>query len=203
MSLGINPIDHPDLYDSIILAGRVSPGRARVSMPMRTEGWEKQKAKGADGAETVNNGADLIEFDVELYLWRDERVDHFEAWENWSPVLLTPVKAGNPMALDIFHPQLDGLGISSVVVKQRSNPQPDGKGGATVKLKFLQYSPPKKKPGNGKPKGSKSGGTSGGGADGGGDGKGGANDKGKPKKPDPNQDLKNELDDLTDEFKRV
>ena len=132
MSLGVNPIDHPDLYDSIILAGRVSPGRARVSMPMRTEGWEKQKAKGADGAEAVNNGADLIEFDVELYLWRDERVDHFEAWEDWSPVLLTPVKAGNPMALDIYHPQLDGLGISSVVVKQRSNPQPDGKGGATV-----------------------------------------------------------------------
>ena len=24
MSLGVNPIDHPDLYDSIILAGRVS-----------------------------------------------------------------------------------------------------------------------------------------------------------------------------------
>jgi uncharacterized membrane protein YgcG len=118
-------------------------------------------------------------------------------------VLLTPIKAGNPMALDIFHPQLDGLGISSVVVKQRSNPQPDGKGGATVKLKFLQYSPPKKKPGNGKPKGSKSGGTSGGGADGGGGKNGGPTDQGKPKKPDPNQKLKDEVDDLTDELKRV
>jgi len=82
-------------------------------------------------------------------------------------------------------------------VSQRSNPQPDGKGGATVKLKFLQYAPPKKKPGNGKPKGTKSGGTSGGGADGGG------NDKGKPKKKDPNQDVKDQLDALTEEYKRL
>lgn len=186
-----NPVDTPELYDVLYLAGLESPGLCRLNVPEIDEGWEKQEAKGSAGGETVCNGRKLAEFDCELYLWRETwnsgGYDWFAAWEAWKPILLTPIAKNAPKALDIYHPQLEGLGIGSVVVQSWTEPQPDGTGGATVRIKFLQYAPPKPKP-SGKPKGSA-------GAGGGGPGGGGAEEK-----PDPNQDIKDEIAAKTEEL---
>lgn len=179
--MGVNPVDNPGLYDQIILAGKPSPGRCKITgLPTRDEGWEKQETKGQDGGETVHNGRKLVEFEVELYLWKEraKKIDHFAGWEEWKKILEAPVKKNAPKALDVYHPQLDGLGVTSVVANTWTEPVPDGKGGATVKIKFLQYSPSKPKA-SAKPGGSKS-----------------KDDKG----PDPNQDLKDQIKDKTAEF---
>lgn len=187
-----NPVDQPNLYEALVLAGARSPGRLRLSFPLRVEGWDTQKAKGSSGGETVHNGRELSEFDAELYLWRDRSrgVDHFAGWDTFKPVLLAPIAKNAPKALDIYHPQLEGIGITSVVVRSWTEPQPDGRGGATVKIKFLEYAPPKPKAA-GKPGGSKSGGAGGGPG-----GPGGS----APKEPDPNQDLKDAIAAKTEEF---
>lgn len=150
-----NPIDTPELYDVITLAGRPSPGRARLNIAKRDYGWDEQKAKGNDGAETVKNGASLVKFTVELFLWRDAKRDCFAEWESWKAVLDTPVDPKSPKALDIYHPELDELGVRSAVVKARGPAHPDGAGGCTVSIDFLEYAPAKKAPG-GKPGGSRS-----------------------------------------------
>lgn len=187
-----NPVDNPKAYDFFVLAGRRSPGRCTFSFPTRDEGWELQQAKGKGGGETVHNGAPLIEFDVELFLWKEDYiiggVDHFAEWETFRTLFQLPIAESASKALDIYHPQLDGLGVTSVVVRTWTQPQPDGAGGATVKIKLAQYSPPKRKAA-GKPGGSKAGGGTGSGAP----GAGGT--------ADPNAELKAQVKALTEEFK--
>jgi len=183
----MNPLDHPEQYDTIVLADQRSPGLCKLGGPMLDHGWQKQKPKGSSGAETIHNGDDLVEFTVELYLWRDERVDHFAGWEAWRPLLRRPIAKGSPKALDVYHPQLAELGVTSVVCSKEGSLEPDGKGGARVRLTFLQYAPPVAAS-SGKPGGSAA--TAPGGA---------AN---APKAPDPNQDLKDQIADLTEQFNR-
>lgn len=184
----MNPLDHPEQYDRLILVDQPSPGICRLGGPMLDHGWEKQKPKGSSGAETVHNGDDLVEFTVELYLWRDDRVDHFAGWEAWRPLLRRPIAKGASKALDVYHPQLAELGVTSVVCSKEGSLEPDGKGGARVRLTFLQYRPPQPKAA-GKPTGSAA--TAPGGSTPGGS---------KPKGKDPNQDLKDQVSQLTDQF---
>lgn len=187
----MNPVDHPEQYDSFLLADQRSPGICKLSGPMLDHGWQKQKAKGSGGGETIHNGDDLVEFNVELYLWRDDKVDHFAAWDAWRPLLRRPVAKGASKALDIYHPQLAELDVTSVVCTKEGTKEPDRKGGAVVKLSFLQYAPSKSNAA-GKPAGSASAGQ------GGTPGAPGAPNV--PKAKDPNQDLKDQVAELTDQF---
>lgn len=179
---GVDPVAFPSLYDTFLLAGEFSPGRCRFNFPTRVEGWDNQQPKGSRGGESVHNATPLIDFDVEIYIWRDrgKGVDHFARWEAWAPLLGTPVAKNAQKALDIYHPQLDGLNVTSVVVKTWTQPQPDGKGGATVKIKFAEYAP-HKEAANGKPNGSKS-------------------FHGEKEPPDPNKDLKDKVKKATEDF---
>ena len=184
-----NPVDTPELYDVFYLAGLESPGIcAFTGLPTLDLGWEPQQPKGSDGGATVRGGTKLVEFEVSIRLWRDAAtgIDHFAMWDTFKSILDTPIAKNASKALDIYHPQLEGLGIGSVVVKSKTEPAPNGDGTATAKIKFLQYKPAKKKAGATKPGGSKGGG-SGGTAD-------------AAQKPDPNQDIKDEVASLTSEF---
>lgn len=188
----LNPTTDFELFDAFWLAGAQSPGVARFSFPETVTGWENQAGKGEDGGETVLNGRKLSEFEATITLWvGDYEVSHFDLWEQWKPILLTPVAKGSPKALDIYHPQLEPLGITSVVVKAWTEPQPNGDGTSTVKIKFLQYSPAKKRSGSGKMNGSA----------GNKQPVPGATPGGAPTAPpDPNKALKDELDRRLEEY---
>ncbi len=150
----LDPATNEKAFNFFTLAGRRSPGVCKFSFPTKKYGWEAVKAKGSDGAESILNGDELAEFDAELTLWKDYWVDHYDGWKKWKGVLVKSTK-NNIVALDIYHPQLDDLGIKSVVLKGRSSPQSTGPGGASiVRLSFLEYAPPKKRQGSGKPAGS-------------------------------------------------
>lgn len=151
--MGVNPVDTFKLYDCIVLAGKRSPGVCKLNAPKRSLGWDKQKAKGDDGASVVNNGAELCEFQATLTLWKDPDRDEYAGWDAWKPILDTQVKDTDKKALDIYHPQLVAIGVTGVVVKSYTAPQPDGKGGATVHIDFIEFKPKKKKTGDGKPLG--------------------------------------------------
>ncbi len=152
----MNPIDNHDSYDQLFVTGAPrSPGVFRLTAaPDVNTGWEKKEGKGAEGGETINNGRKLAEFEGEFYLWRDANRDCFAEWESFKVVFAQTTKDG-PLqkALDVYHPVLDEAGITSVVMRNVPVAVPDGKGGAVVKLKFLEYRPTKKRVGTGKPKG--------------------------------------------------
>ena len=151
--IAANPVDTPELYDSLYLVGQKSPGLCTFDgLPTRDEGWDIQAPPGGGGF-TIHKRTAPIVFKVKLYLWKGDddqggQVDHFAAWETWKKVLFTPVKPNSPKALDIYHPQLEGLNpaIRSVVIKSHTDPGPDGKGGAWVEIVMLEYRPFIRKP---------------------------------------------------------
>jgi hypothetical protein len=185
-----NPYDHEELFTKIRLGGVMSPGEVALSGHSRGEKWDIKEGDGSGGATTTSKGEKVAQFTATFSLWYNpaDGVDHFTEWDAFLKVLRKPTAGKEKTALDIYHPDLAELEISSVVVEDIGGKQHDGKGGATVAVKFLEFRPPTPK--GGTPAGSSNAGTAGGAA-------GGAGGE-----VDPNADAKAELDALVDEAKK-
>ncbi len=170
-----NPIDDSDLYDVLVVTGVASPGVVRLSGHDRVIGWDVKKGAGQSGATTTRTSEDPIEFTATFSL---VDADDWAAWRDFSDLLRSSVKAKKPQALDVYHPDLAENDIKSVVLKSMGGTVHDGKGGATIAVKLLEYRPPK--PAGGSPAGSKS----------------------KAKK-DPNADVKEELAKTLGEYQKT
>lgn len=137
------PHTHPDLYLSIFIGGVLSPGKVTLSDYNRDHDWDVQKAKGTTGTTTVNRGPANSGFTASFYL--ADQAD-FEAWDEFQRMLAASVEGPKPKALSAYHPDLVRNKIVDVVVKSIGSMQHDGKGGATVVCKFIEYRPAKPKP---------------------------------------------------------
>jgi len=171
-----NPVDNEDLYMSIVLGGVRSPGQVTLSGHDRNQQWDIKQADGHGGASTTWKGENVAQFTATFSLVNDPStgINEFALWEEFVAVIRSMLPpGGKPKALDVYHPDLAANDIKSVCQASIGGMQHDGRGGATVVVKFLEYRPPKPK--SGSPNGSKS----------------------KTAKADPNADLKKQIDDLT------
>lgn len=152
-----NILDHPDLYDYVLLGGKRSPGIVRLSGHDRNDKWDVQAGPGQDGATTSRKGTDPAQFTATFYLSRDNALsrDDFFFWPAFRTVIDSTVSGPTPKALAIYHPDLASNGISSVCRASVGGFVYDELGGATVAVKFIEYRPPQKKKGGGSPSGSK------------------------------------------------
>lgn len=177
--------ENPELYDVILLGGVASPGEVTLSGHKREEGWDVKEADGKSGASTEIKGHKLAKFTASFYLVRDvaQGIDDFAAWDEFVKIINGTTSGKSPSAVDVYHPDLAELDppISSVVKGTVGGKVPDGKGGATVVVEFLEYKPPKPK--SGSPSGSKS--------------------KKQPDPNDPNADVKKEIQATLDEAKAL
>jgi len=175
-----NPIDNESLYDAIVLAGKRSPGQLTLSGHDRNQKWDVKDADGSGGASTTYKGEQIAQFTATFYLVKDPvlGIDEFEEWAAFVALIRSSLpNKGKPHALDIYHPDLATNDIKSVCQASIGGMVHDGKGGATVVVKFIEFRPPKAK--GGSPAGSKT------------------NDK----PPDPNADLKAQIESLLVEAK--
>lgn len=174
-----NPIDNPELYDSIVLAGVKSPGLVKLSGHDRKIEWDIKDGPGLKGATTTLHKIPPIEFTATFYLVKDvaQGVDDFAAWPAFLSIINSTVASTTPKALDIYHPDLASNEIRSVVKASIAGTEHDGKGGQTIVVKLQEYRPPKKKTG-----------TLAGSA---------------PKQVDPNADAKAELAKVTAEYQKT
>lgn len=141
--MATSPSTHPDIYKSLILNGSETPGVVTLSDFAFEHDWEEQKAKGSSGATTLNRGRKLGRFTASFYLADDDDLD---SWDQVHRTLTDSVEGPKPKALQIFHPDLLRQRAIDFVVTSIGGFQHDGKGGATVVCKFLEYRPPKPKP---------------------------------------------------------
>lgn len=184
----MDPVTNPEIYETILLAGRKSPGQCKfTTIPKRPTKWSIAPAQGKLGGDVRLIGGPPAEFECSFFLWIEDGVSNFPEWDDWKPLLSESERTGK--AIDIYHPYLAGLDppIRSVVVQEKSEPIADGKGGATATVKFLENRTFVDVKGSGKVNGSRAGG-------------GAPRDK-TAKGTDPNQDLKDEVAALTAEFK--
>jgi hypothetical protein len=180
-----NPFDDSESYDVIVVGGRSSPGVVKLSGHDRAISWDVKEGSGQNGASTTKKGEKPIEFTATFSLVLDVTADQnqFDAWAEFKEILESTVSGTTPKALDIDHPDLAANGIKSVVLSSMGGMVHDGKGGATVAVKLLQYRAPK--PTGGSASGSKSKAKSGNAA------------------PDPDAEAKAELARLTQQYKET
>lgn len=175
----VNPLDNEDLYDVVTLGGVTSPGVVKISGHTSKENWDVKDASGQSGAAMTRKGQKPVEFTCEFFLADREE---FDAWPAFRAAIESTVAGKTPKALDIYHPDLAEVGISSVVKGEVLGTLHDGKGGQTKTVKFTTYMPPR--PAGGSPSGSKS--------------------KASAKaKDDPNAALKKQVEELTEQYKNT
>ena len=130
--------------DSITLANVQAPGKWSLVGGPKVFGWEVRKGMYLSGSTVVPTGDDLIEAEFMVEIWDPVDFVAFKAFRaSFLKKALIGV-AGAPIAsaLGIYHPELNELGCSSVVVKEINPVLNDGTGVWTTKVKFLQYRPP-------------------------------------------------------------
>jgi hypothetical protein len=171
----INPIDHEEAYDAVILGGKRSPGVVTITGHNHKVGWDIKTAKGQAGASMSRKSEEPVPFTCTFFL--ADREDR-DAWPAFLGLINSTISGPEPKALDIYHPDLVEQGITSVVKAETQGTKHDGKGGQIKVVQLIQYRPPKKS--GGSPKGSKA----------------------KPKN-DPNAAAKAELERLLNEYQRT
>lgn len=144
------PYEQSEDLDFIVLGITPSPGRVTLSGHDRWENWDVQKAKGQTGASSQLNGRDVGSFTATFYLAHDNLDDtetnDFDLWDSFQRLIETMTNGPRPIAMPIFHPDLARNGFTEVSSGGVGGLVHDGKGGATVVVKFQEYKPPKPKP---------------------------------------------------------
>ena len=148
-----NVFDNEELYNSIVLNGKTSPGVVTLSGHNRKTEWDIHGGPFLSGAWMVMKWTPPISFTATFYLVKDpgRGVDDFAAWDAFVPVIEATVQGRTPKAVPIYHPDLAANKITSVVKAEIGGMQYDGLGGAIVAVKFQEYRPPKFQGGSPKP----------------------------------------------------
>jgi hypothetical protein len=140
---GIDPIQNPQSWDVIVLAGVTSPGIiAEMSGFDRVNGWQIKKGKGSDGGTLTYVQRPPAEGHIKFVL---STAADFQAWASFRPLFLyNPAKnaAASEQAVSIWHPALADLSISSVVTKKISPIRHMGKGKYEVTVDLIEFAPP-------------------------------------------------------------
>lgn len=130
--------------DSITLANVQAPGKWTLMRGPKQYGWEVRKGTYLSGATVIPTGDELVEAEFLVEIWDPLDFVAFRAFR--ASYLKKPLigVAGAPTAaaLGIDHPELQDLGVASVVVREVNPVTNDGFGVWTTTVKFLQYRPP-------------------------------------------------------------
>ncbi len=143
-----DPVNDPELFDALEIAGVRSPGVVRISGHDFVVDWDIKEASGQAGASTTIKGTKLGRFTATFFLADGEDI---AAWPNFFELIESTV-IPTPNALDVYHPDLSVQGISSCVLESMGGVVHDGKGGQTITVKFIEYRPPRPKGGSTKKK---------------------------------------------------
>ena len=125
--------------DYVLLAGRRSPGLAEITGGASARQWDERRGYGLSGARVVFRGVKLSRPTLKLRLiTAQDWVD----WEAWRDLVTKPPPMVRPRAMDIWHPLLEQIGVSSVVVEDLSQPEQTGDGEWTITIKLIEYREP-------------------------------------------------------------
>lgn len=138
-----NPITEP--CDYILLAQQKSPGLATVEGASSPRKWDEREGYGISGAFSVFRGRGLAKFSVKLRLTTEQ---HWADWAAWKKLVdKLPTRRGGSGKdtgnLDIWHPLLEDVGVTSVAVAERLQPVQVVDGEWTIEIKFIEFRRPK------------------------------------------------------------
>jgi hypothetical protein len=137
-----------DIWSTLVVAGMASPGVVTISGHTREVGWDVQDAKGQEGATTTRKGGPIAKFTATFYLVDEldaNGYSDFDYWPAFQALIESSFTGAEPVALEVYHPDLARNYITAAVLAKMGPMVPDGKGGATIAVDMMQYRPKKPK----------------------------------------------------------
>lgn len=133
-----NPLEQP--ADSVILAGETSPGICEVDAGVQKRDYDERRGPALSGARLVYRGTKLVRFTLRIKLYT---VADWDGWNAWSRLVERPPDGTRPGALDIEHPQLEALGVTSCVIEELGQAKRTSDDGEwTIEIKCIEHRPP-------------------------------------------------------------
>jgi hypothetical protein len=139
-----NPLDSPQDY--IVLAGKRSPGIAKLVGASSPREWVERGGFGITGSFSIFKRRGLCHFTVEIRLYTAE---DWTAWAAWKPIVdKLPTRRGGGTSpasgyLAIDHPFLADLDIKAVGVEDVGQPVDEDMGVYMIPIKFIEFRSPK------------------------------------------------------------
>jgi len=145
----MNPIDHPDLFETVTIAGVTWSGTVEVTGLDYAMGWDVQEADGSSGATCTRKGRVLAKPTIRFDIIYDpsKGIDQFAEWyDTWVPLLKSCFAGEEPVGLTIEYPDAQALEVSSFLVDKIGMVvrDPLDYGHASVDVSFIQFAPAKK-----------------------------------------------------------
>ena len=138
----MNPITHPNAYNTVRLDGKLWIGKAEIDGASNIFKWEKVAGQGTEGATSKYSGTDLPDFTLRFLLWESRHFDAFD--RDFRPLFQPPPKGQKPKAREIDFPELVKLKIRRVVVRTVGQLEVvDQTGLYAYPVEMSQFSPPK------------------------------------------------------------
>jgi len=137
----LNPIDNPQEWDVVFVSGVRSPGIIKdgnLGEWKRTHDFDIKKGKGTLGATVTFTNKPPAEGTITFMLWTAAQ---FAAWDSFLPLLKYDPTKKTVTAVDIYHPALDAIDVSSVVCTKIGNVVHEGKQLYSITVDFLEYFP--------------------------------------------------------------
>jgi len=136
------PEDQPETWDTLLLAGTIFPGLAKVTC----KGGDKidvKDAPGADGESTTFQGQKARDGTIQIRVWTAQQ---WSDLEDLITNVLEPAK-GKKEPLFVAHAVTATRQVANIYVEDIDGPTfDDGKRWIDVKIKWRQYRPPPPKP---------------------------------------------------------
>jgi hypothetical protein len=144
-----DPFNDPSLFDCLVIDGVTTVGVVTLSGHERAQKWDVKDGDGQDGGSTTRKGSPPTQFTASFYLVNDPVLgNQIEAWDAIQRLIESTTAGPEPVALPVEHPDLARNGITEIVNGGIGGMEHDGKGGATVVVKLLEFRPPKPKGGS-------------------------------------------------------
>lgn len=148
--MGVSPFLYPQEWDTILVGGEggtPSPGICEIAGAKPKNEWDVKRGKGAQGAQYTYNGLEPARFTATFTLWRSPGItgpsdpDDYEDWLAFVALLKYDPTRKDIQAVDIYHPALDDVGISAVIVEGISSWVHKGGLKFEATIDFIQYAP--------------------------------------------------------------
>jgi hypothetical protein len=127
------PVDH------VLIAGQRSPGIAEIEGFGSPREWDERRGYALSGATQMYRGNRLATGKV---LLRFTTPQHWADWDTFRRVVQRAPSGERAHALDIWHPFLEMLEITSVVVLDVKQPRETAPGEWTIEIELREYRRP-------------------------------------------------------------
>ena len=152
MSSGaLDPINYPEAWDTVRIGQTTCPGIAEIGDIKTKNEFDVKRGKGVYGSTLTFVGRPPSHFSVTFKLWLAQ---HFPAWDLFRPLFKYDPAKKAIQAIDIYHPALADIELTSVVCEGIGAIHHEGQGLYTIVVDFIEFFPAQKTSSVGTPTGS-------------------------------------------------